>query len=328
MNRKIRNFAKTVMIFSLMLVSLSACANRIKASGTYKTKEVKLADFDGIELSGSPTLIYAQSSGNQFSLKIYGSDNIIDLIECKVVGTTLLVKYKDNTNIEFGKVGCLEVLVSSPTLKNVKLKGSGDILLKNQVRCADLALTLQGSGDLTAEDLICSGNFKAILLGSGDLSIKKCIQAKNADLKLEGSGDLNVSNLVTKGVVAVLKGSGDLNVRSANATGNVSATLQGSGDMDFNGINGGDVKAELQGSGDLKLVGMANRVVLNLVNSGDLDAIGLDAGDVDASVSGSGNISCSVSGMLKAQISGSGEIEYKGNPANIQIIGKRKPHKI
>ena len=94
------------------------------------------------------------------------------------------------------------------------------------------------------------------------------------------------------------------------------------------GIQGETVKAELQGSGDLKVAGTAERAVLSLRNSGDLNAKDLKAVDVDASVNGSGSISCYVSGTLKCNISGSGDIGYKGSPVNIQSNGKRNPHKL
>ena len=79
---------------------------------------------------------------------------------------------------------------------------------------------------------------------------------------------------------------------------------------------------------DLKVTGTVQQAVLMLRNSGDLDAKDLKAVDVDATVNGSGDISCYVSGTLKCDISGSGDVGYKGNPVNVHSTGRNKPHKL
>nr|WP_321028577.1 head GIN domain-containing protein [Bacteroides nordii] len=284
-----RGFIGMITLFSFLLTTTTACSqiNRVKANGTYKTKNIKIGSFDKINLQGSPTVIYTQSTDNKSTLEIYGSDNILNLVECTVSDGTLFVSFKKGTNIEFGKEGRLKIMASSPMLKDVLLQGSGDVVLNNKVKSDRLSLTLKGSGDINAGEIVCTNAFSATLQGSGDISVKSSINAGNVDLNLSGSGDL-----------------------------------------DFVGIQGETVKAELQGSGDLKVAGTAQRAVLSLRNSGDLNAKDLKAVDVDASVDGSGSISCYVSGTLKCNISGSGDIGYKGSPVNIQSNGKRNPRKL
>uniref|UniRef100_UPI0039C1BC7D head GIN domain-containing protein n=1 Tax=Bacteroides nordii TaxID=291645 RepID=UPI0039C1BC7D len=288
-NMNMRGFIGMITLFSFLLTTTTACSqiNRVKANGTYKTKNIKIGSFDKINLQGSPTVIYTQSTDNKSTLEIYGSDNILNLVECTVSDGTLFVSFKKGTNIEFGKEGRLKIMASSPMLKDVLLQGSGDVVLNNKVKSDRLSLTLKGSGDINAGEIVCTNAFSATLQGSGDISVKSSINAGNVDLNLSGSGDL-----------------------------------------DFVGIQGETVKAELQGSGDLKVAGTAQRAVLSLRNSGDLNAKDLKAVDVDASVDGSGSISCYVSGTLKCNISGSGDIGYKGSPVNIQSNGKRNPRKL
>ena len=288
-NMNMRGFIGMITLFSFLLTTTTACSqiNRVKANGTYKTKNIKIGSFDKINLQGSPTVIYTQSADNKSTLEVYGSDNILNLVECTVSDGTLFVSFKKGTNIEFGKEGRLKIMASSPMLKDVLLQGSGDVVLNNKVKSDRLSLTLKGSGDINAGEIVCTNAFSATLQGSGDISVKSSINAGNVDLNLSGSGDL-----------------------------------------DFVGIQGETVKAELQGSGDLKVAGTAQRAVLSLRNSGDLNAKDLKAVDVDASVDGSGSISCYVSGTLKCNISGSGDIGYKGSPVNIQSNGKRNPRKL
>ena len=51
--------------------------------------------------------------------------------------------------------------------------------------------------------------------------------------------------------------------------------------------------------------------------SGDIRAYDLQADFVDAQVSGSADIRVTANEMLKARVSGSGDISYKGNPKKI-----------
>lgn len=324
---KMKRCVGVLFLCSLLLATAgNAQTKRVKASGKYETKEVKVQNFDKIKLLGSPTVVYTQSDKPQ--LKIYGSDNVLDLVKCEVSKGTLTISFKENTSIEFGKEGRLKIIASSPSLTNALLQGSGDILLNGKLKCSNLTLILQGSGDINAEDVVCVNDFAATLQGSGDIAVKNSIHADKVALNLMGSGDLNICNLVANSAAATLQGSGDLKVKGKNVAGNVTVGLMGAGDLDFVGIKGGIVKAELNGSGDLTIAGSAKQAILALRNSGDLDAKNLKADDVDATVNGSGNITCWVSGVLKCNITGSGDIEYVGNPSAIHTTGKRNPHRL
>lgn len=329
-NMNVRRCIGTIALFSLLLTATTAYAqtNRVKASGTYETKNIKIGNFDKIKLLGSPTVIYTQSAGNKSTLEIYGSDNVIDLVDCKVTDGTLIVSFKKRTSVEFGKQGRLKIMASSPALKDVHLQGSGDVILDGKLKSDNLSLTLQGSGDITASDVDCDNDLSVTLQGSGDVSIKNKVKAGDVALNLAGSGDIDVNNLTARTTAATLQGSGDLKVKGANTIGNLAASLSGSGDLDITGIKGDQVKAELNGSGDLKVEGSTRLAMLTLRNSGDLDAKKLKATDVDATVNGSGSISCYVTGTLKCNISGSGDIGYKGDPANVHATGRNKPHKL
>ena len=186
MNSKMKGFIGMIALFSFLFSVTTVCAQtrRVKASGTYKTKEVKIKDFDKIKLLGSPTVIYTQSANNKSTLKIYGSDNVIDLVDCTVTDGVLSISFKNRTSIEFGIQGRLKIMASSPMLKDVHLQGSGDVVLDSKLECDNLSLTLQGSGDITAGEVVCANDLAVTLQGSGDISIKNSVKAGNAALNL------------------------------------------------------------------------------------------------------------------------------------------------
>ena len=306
-----RGISAFLFLSLLMSATLVSAQGAIVASGKYITKNVKVSGFDRIQLKGSPTIEYTQSSGGT-KVQVTGSDNLVDLIECRVEGSTLIVNMKPHTNISYGKAGRLKVLVSSPSLRSVFLQGSGDIYLGN-LKAEELEVSLAGSGDIVAGDVTCNGDFSALVKGQ--------IRAKSVSLTLQGSGDLNVVGVTGSEISAMLQGSGDLKVRSAYTTSTVTAKLSGSGDMDVLGIRANNVAAQLAGSGDMTLSGSTRDATLVLSRSGELNARKLDAENVTARVNGSGDITCVATKTLVTNIQGSGEVSYKGNPS-VRSTGK------
>ena len=203
------------LFLSLLMSATMVNAQRvITASGKYITKNIKVTRFDQIYLKGSPTIEYTQSPGAS-EVQIAGSDNLVDLVECRVEGSTLIVNMKSRTNISYGKEGRLKILVSSPMLKSASLQGSGDIHL-GSLKVEGLDVSLTGSGDIVAENITCNGDFSALLQGSGDIDVKGQLRAKSVNLNLQGSGDLKVAGVTGSEISAMLQGSGDLKVGSTN----------------------------------------------------------------------------------------------------------------
>ena len=268
------------LFLSLLMSATMVNAQRvITASGKYITKNIKVIRFDQIYLKGSPTIEYTQSPGAS-KVQIAGSDNLVDLVECRVEGSTLIVNMKSRTNISYGKEGRLKILVSS-----LKVEG--------------LDVSLTGSGDIVAENITCNGDFSALLQGSGDIDVKGQLRAKSVNLNLQGSGDLKVAGVTGSEISAMLQGSGDLKVGSTNITSTVTAKLSGSGDMDVLDIRANSVSGQLDGSGDMTLSGSACNATLVLNRSGELSARKLDAENVTAHVNGSGEISCTATKTLE-----------------------------
>ena len=110
-----------------------------------------------------------------------------------------------------------------------------------------------------------------------------------------------------------LAGSGDVwNEDKITAT-NFEASLAGSGDMVLN-IEATSVEGSIAGSGDLTLKGSTNDLEAKVAGSGDFHGFDLEANNTVVSVAGSGDAEVVSKVSLKARVSGSGDIEYKGNP--------------
>jgi len=110
-----------------------------------------------------------------------------------------------------------------------------------------------------------------------------------------------------------LAGSGDLMTKNKMETNNFEVKLAGSGDIVLD-INANAVKAGISGSGDITLNGKTERFNANVTGSGDIHGFNLTANNTVVNVTGSGSAKVVSNNELKAKVTGSGDIRYKGNP--------------
>lgn len=226
----------------MLLFAMTACA-QVTGSKNYITKKVHIGAFDGIKLQGSPDVIYTQKSGAS-SVEIYGSDNIIPLIETYVEGGSLIVKYKKNISIS--NSGKLEVRVTSPAINHLSVLGSGDIQLANGINVGnDVSVTVSGSGDINGDKIKCK-SLSLSISGSGDIALTG-IEAAQTEAHINGSGDINIAGRCTDATYSI-NGSGDIDGVNLKAK-SVSARINGSGDIKCHATE--LLRGGVSGSGDV-----------------------------------------------------------------------------
>ena len=113
-----------------------------------------------------------------------------------------------------------------------------------------------------------------------------------------------------------LSGSGDINCTDYIKADKFNTSISGSGDINLS-VQATSINASVAGSGDLTLNGSSNLLIAELAGSGDISAYELKAVNAEASVAGSGDIKLTVAKDFVANIAGSGDISYQGNPTNI-----------
>ena len=113
-----------------------------------------------------------------------------------------------------------------------------------------------------------------------------------------------------------LSGSGDIVGKTILQSDNFKTSISGSGDITLE-VEAKSLNASMSGSGDLRLSGKATDFGVSVSGSGDIRAYDLQADFVEAQVSGSADLKVTANQMLKARVSGSGDITYKGNPKKI-----------
>lgn len=182
-----------IIVSGIFALSATACTcnsglfggKTVKASRNYVTKNIKVDNFTGLNLAGSPNVTYTQKAGKP-EVEVYTSDNIVDLLDINVVNNTLNIKFKKGVNVSYNK---LEIRVSSETLNNISVAGSGNVELANGLKTDNLKVSVAGSGDIDADNITCTGNLNVSVAGSGDL-FASGLQAKRVSASVSGSGDI------------------------------------------------------------------------------------------------------------------------------------------
>ncbi|MBV8040242.1 DUF2807 domain-containing protein [Bacteroides sp. AN502] len=163
--------------------------------------------------------------------------------------------------------------------------------------------------------------------GSGDFKFTNGLKTDQLKMNVAGSGDITASNIqCSQEFTANVAGSGDIECKQLKAA-DMDISVAGSGDLKIENALVTSVNASVAGSGTVKISGNADKANYSVAGSGDLYASDFKVQDISASVAGSGDIKCYAVEHLKARVSGSGTIGYKGDP-ELDYPEKKKVYKL
>lgn len=201
------------------------------------------------------------------------------------------------------------------------IKGNGNVVTENRKTSDYDAVSLVGFMDVA---LVKGSEGNLTIEAESNLQEYITTEVKNGTLKISVEKGVNISPSRNKSIKvtvpfedlegAYLTGSGDIWTEDKITARDFSLSVTGSGDMNIE-IEADEIDGKVTGSGDIQLIGTASELECNVTGSGDFDAYKLKANIVSAQVSGSGDIMVYAEKELNARIAGSGDIEYKGNPA-------------
>jgi hypothetical protein len=205
-------------LLSLSVLTFTSCIPDITTgSGSIVSENRSInATFKEIRVEGSMNCLVKQGD----SVKIVAKDfaNLLPMLETKIVGSTLIIRYRDNTWV---KNSAGEITVTVPKIELLEMTGSGDIGTVGSFRFDDLRLLISGSGNFSL-----AGSAKKVntqISGSGDIRAFD-MPCDTATIKITGSGDVETN--VSKVLDVTITGSGDITYKGSPA---VSSSVTGSG---------------------------------------------------------------------------------------------------
>lgn len=190
-----------------------------------------------------------------------------------------------------------------------------------------------GSGTILTENRAISGTIKSIQVkGSIDVQLK---QGDSTQVKVKDYENLLLyldTRLV--GTTLII----DYNdAWVTHSAGEVTVTVPQISDVEVSGssdistvgnFNFDDLRIDISGSSDLFLAGSAKNMNIKISGSGDIRAFEMPADTAKISISGSGSGQLNVKKLLDVNISGSGDLIYKGDPSvSSRVTGSGKVRK-
>ncbi|WP_460218729.1 head GIN domain-containing protein [Psychroserpens sp. MEBiC05023] len=203
-----------------------------------------------------------------------------------------------------------------------KIKGNGNITKENRSTSDYDTVKCAGSFDYI---LVAGTEGQITLEGESNLLQYVITEVKGGSLIIKTEKGKNISPSRNKTIKVTipfkdldkvsLSGSGDLWNEDTITSNDLTVSLSGSGDIVLD-IQTKSVSGKVTGSGDVTLKGSTTDLKAGVTGSGDFHGFNLQATNTEVSVTGSGDAAVVCNGVLKARVTGSGDIEYRGNPTS------------
>jgi hypothetical protein len=205
--------------------------------------------------------------------------------------------------------------------------------------------TVEGSGNVIREPREVSGFTEVALTGIGNLTIRHTgsesltieaedniipeltTEVENGRLTLgvEPNTDLRPTEpinyeLTVKDLNALQTlGAGEIDASSIN-TDNLEIASSGSGEISVANVEANNLKVTSAGSGEVKTAGRVDSQAVDISGSGRYQAEDLESQEAKVDVEGAGEATVNVTDKLDVSITGSGSVEYVGDPTISQEV--------
>jgi len=175
-------------------------------------------------------------------------------------------------------------------------RGSGNVITESRVVSDFNEIALSGSGEVVVD----VNGAESLTIEAED-NIMPLLKTEVHSGRLELGTESSISPTVT--IVYTI---------SAAVLDGVS--VDGSGDITSTGIDASSFAVAISGSGQIEAAGTADMLTVDISGSGSYDGEKLVASVGTVIVSGSGDAVVNVMDRLDAEVSGSGSVEYIGDP--------------
>jgi hypothetical protein len=153
-------------------------------------------------------------------------------------------------------------------------------------------------------------------------------EVKDGILVISTDGNIKTDKdvIISIGVKSISKidisGAADIKSDNQLICDKLSLESSGAGDVNLD-VKASEIKADVSGAGDVTLKGNTQALEVSVSGAGELKASNLEADKAKVKVSGAGSAKINVKQSLDADVSGAGDIIYKGNPTerNVNISG-------
>ncbi len=270
----------------------------VTASQNYITQEVAgLASFTALSVDGQAEVDFRQGAEAEPFVVIYGSDNLVSLVDVKSDGKTLTVSYKEPLLI-MGE-GRLKVTVVAPSLERVEAYQSAEVDVQGLLTAADLSVIASGEGEVSFQS----------------------VNAAKVTAALSGDASVEFDSLACQSLQADARDTASFE-SDRTACDHVVLTAKDRAEASAEGLSGRSVSATASDYAEVELKGSVLTADFKVSGSAQLDADDVTAQTVQVSATDSSRAKVYASSTLTADASKRATIIYKGYPKEVVRHGK------
>jgi hypothetical protein len=230
---------------AFVAITVACCANGAFAMGIWGNNDLvvekrELRGFDAVDIRAPADVRYVASAESKVEIRT--DSNLIDKVRTYVDGGALVLDFEAGAWVSPTK---LSIIISSPSLSEVRIRGSGSFLSASPLVADRVRLDVSGSGDIKA--VASAELIEASISGSGDISLEG--GAETLDAVVSGSGDLFAEALEVDRIKVSVSGSGCAALSPRVA---IEGSLDGSGDLILNASDEVAVRVSTSGTGEIE----------------------------------------------------------------------------
>ncbi|MCD7973707.1 MAG: DUF2807 domain-containing protein [Candidatus Azobacteroides sp.] len=219
-------------------------SNITTGNKTIVTHEIPVEEYSGIELSTAGEVLYRQAAGEAPYLEIITDENIFSLLVIQVVENRLVIKTKGGATVSPSQ---LTIHTNSSKLKDIKIDGSGKVVLTGEITSENMNMEITGSGKIEGERVNCRKSDLKIT-GPGTITLKGT--GENLSCSIIGSGKIHMYEYMASKVTCKTTGSGEMEIYAGEE---LTSRTRGSGNVRYKGY---PVKKNITNSGSGRTIQM------------------------------------------------------------------------
>jgi hypothetical protein len=199
------------------------------------------------------------------------------------------------------------------------VRGSGKVISESRNVTGFKAVSLSGTGQLTIDE---TGIESLTIMAEDNILPHLTSEVRGNRLMLGTRRNTNIRatreivyKLTVKELTEIeVSGSGSVDARVKDLS---RIEVSGSGRVDAQKIDIDRLRTTISGSGNVTVSGKADRQDITISGSGGYQGEDLESEEAKIVSSGSGDAVVNVKGYLEARLSGSGSVEYIGQPSSL-----------
>jgi len=219
--------------------------------------------------------------------------------------------------------GCFDAKLAAGTPQRVVVKATAEQHERLSVQQSGNTVTIGPAEAWSGTDVLCRGERVTVQITAS------FAKDRPVTLRVRGSGDLDADVPAASKLAVEIQGSGDLTLRGSAA--DCELEISGSGEVVARPLECAvSTDVEVHGSGSVTLQGKTKTCDFDIHGSGNVAAQDFACESADVDVSGSGSIDLASIKSLGAEIHGSGNVRYRGEPTlrAVEVHGSGRLQKL